>query len=125
MARRPRITGNIPSQAGGVRVQVHPEGLRDFLRTNKAMRDDIMREANKVKAEAERTASSAEEGPGGRIDGYADAGFDVQWESRSQVPRVNIVSLADKETFLAAHFHTIKRDGIAHMRAALKVVTGG
>lgn len=124
MARRKRITGAIPRQAGRVRVEIHPDGLHEFLRKNKSMRDEMMREANKVKAEAQRTASSAEEGPGGRIDGYAAAGFEVQWETRNKVPRVNIVSLAEQKTFLAAHFHTIKRDGVAHMRAALKVVTG-
>lgn len=125
MARRPRIKGTIPRQPGGVRVEIHPDGLKELLRTNKPIRDELMREANKVKAEAERTASRAEEGPGGTIDGYEAAGFSTVWDPGYKWPRVKVVSNADPQTALAVIFHTVKRDGISHMRAAMKVVTGG
>ena len=124
MAKRRRIKGTIPRQPGGVRVEIHPDGLQDFLQKNKPVRDELMREANKVKAEAQRTASSAEEGPGGRIDGYAAAGFSTVWDAGYKWPRVQVVSNADIQTALAVIFHTVKRDGISHMRAAMKVVTG-
>ena len=75
--------------------------------------------ANSVQGEAQATASSAEEGPGGTITGYASAGFSVVYEARGKRPRVLIKSNADSATITAAHFHTQKRDGIAHLRAAL------
>jgi hypothetical protein len=103
-----------------VRVTVHEEGIADFLRSNPAIRAQLVGVASSVAAEAQATADRAEEGSGGRISGYADAGFSVQWEGRGgKRPRVNVVSNADTKTFLAAHFHTMKRDGVAHLRAAL------
>lgn len=106
--------------ANFVKVTVHEQGIADLLEANPAIRAQLMGVAEGVAAEAQRTASAAEEGSGGRITGYADAGFSVQWEARGgKRPRVNVVSNADKKTFMAAHFHTQKRDGIAHLRAAL------
>lgn len=107
-----------------VRVEVHPEGIAQFLRENKPIRDMLVGEAQKVAAEAQSTASSAEEGAGGRVSGYADAGFSVVWDQRGgKRPRVLIKSNADSKTATAAHFHTQWRDGVAHLRAALYAFT--
>lgn len=104
-----------------VKVVVHADALRDWLASNKPVRDLLVHTAQDVADEAQATASSAEEGSGGRIDGYASAGFDVKWVngSGSKRPQVRVYSNADTETATAAHFHTIIRDGVAHMRAAL------
>lgn len=103
-----------------VRVQIHEEGVAAFLQQNKAVRDQLVGVARGVAAEAQATADSAQNGSGGSISGYAEAGFSVVWESRGgKRPRVNVVSNADPKTSLAAHFHTQKRDGVAHLRAAL------
>lgn len=111
---------------GSTRVIVHEDGIADFLEMNPAVKAQLMGVAEQVATEAQRTASSAENGDGGRISGYASAGFSVEWESRGgKRPRVNIKSNADKKTFLAAHFHTQKRDGVAHLRAALYKVAPG
>lgn len=106
-----------------VKVVVDNQGLVEFLRKNKPIRDMLNTEAQKVKANAEATASSAEEGAGGRIDGYASAGFSIRWVMRGRRPRIDIVSNADGETATAAHFHTQLRDGVAHLRAALYGIT--
>lgn len=109
---------------GGVRVDIDEAGISQFMETNKAVRDLLVGTASAVAQEAQATASSAEEGSGGRIDGYADAGFTVQWQSRGGIrPRVNVVSNAPIDTFLAAYFHTLKRDGVDHLRAALRKFT--
>lgn len=108
------------------KVIVHEEGIAAFLQMNKPVRDMLVHTAQAVADEAQRTASSAEEGPGGRIDGYSAAGFSVQWEARGgKRPRVNISSNAEKETFLAAHFHSQLRDGVGHLRAALYKIAPG
>lgn len=106
-----------------VKVVVDNDALAQFLRENKPVRDLLNTEAQKVKTFAEATASSAEEGPGGTISGYADAGFTVRWLMRGRRPRVDIVSNADSKTATAVHFHTQKRDGVAHLRAALYKIT--
>lgn len=109
-----------------VKVQVDNTALAMFLRDNKPVRDVLAKEAQSVKAFAEATASAAENGPGGRIDGYASAGFSVRWIMRGRRPRIDIVSNADGKIATAVHFHTMKRDGIAHLRAALyKITTRG
>lgn len=124
MARTPKFA--IPQASGGVRVVIDPLGLSEFLETNPTVKALLMAQGAVVASEAESTASSAENGAGGRIDGYAAAGFSVQWEARGgKRPRVVITSNADSETATAAHFHTQRRDGIAHLRAALNAVTGG
>lgn len=105
---------------GSVKVVVHEKGIADFLQMNKGVRDQLVGVANDVAAEAQATADSAQRGSGGRISGYSEAGFSVVWESRGgKRPRVNVVSDADPMTALAAHFYTQKRDGVAHLRAAL------
>jgi hypothetical protein len=109
-----------------VKVTVDPKGVADFLRSNKGVRDLINKEAQTVKSIAESSASAAEEGAGGTITGYADAGFEIRWDMRGRRPRVIIASLADSKTATAVHFHTQKRDGVAHLRAALyKITTRG
>lgn len=107
----------IPSK--GVRVKVHPEAISDFLRANKPVRDLLMGTARDVAAEAQATASEAEKGAGGRIDGYAEAGFSVVWQGRTKRPRIDIRSNADGKTATAAHFHTQRVNGVGHLRAAL------
>lgn len=124
MAKSPRFL--VPKSPGGVRVVVDEQGLAEFLQANKSVRDALVSTAQQVAGAAQSTAPSAENGPGGSINGYASAGFTVEWESRGgKRPRVNIVSNADSETATAAHFYTQRRDGVAHLRAALYSVTGG
>lgn len=109
-----------------VRVQVDNEALADFLRSNKPIRDMLAGQAAQVKQNAEDTASAAEKGPGGRLSGYADAGFTIRWIMRGRRPRIDIVSNADSKLATAVHFYTQKRDGVAHLRAALyKITTRG
>lgn len=103
-----------------VKNKVDEQAFAEFIQRNKPIRDLLMDVAGKVKRNAESTAQSAQNGPGGRIDGYAEAGFQVVWEARGgKRPRVLIKSLADIQTALQAHFYTQKRDGVAHLRAAL------
>ena len=86
----------------------------------------MMNLGEQVAAEAEATASAAEKGPGGRIDGYAAAGFSVKWDEGKRRPRVIIASNADPETALRAYFYTQKVWGVAHIRQALyKFTTKG
>lgn len=111
---------NLFSKSGKTRVIVHEEGIADFLSMNKGVRDMMFDAANKVVEEAQRTADAAQKGSGGRISGYAEAGFEAQWEARGgKRPRINIVSKADKDTAWAAHFHSQLVNGVAHLRAAL------
>lgn len=123
MARR-KSSKALFSSSGATRVIVHEEGISAFLEMNPSVRAKLIGVAEQVAAEARATASSAEEGSGGTIDGYAAAGFSVEWQERGgKRPRVNVVSNADSETATAAHFHTQIRDGVAHLRAALHSVT--
>ena len=109
-----------------VKVTIDELGVREFLSENKDIRDLLVEVGHKVAAEAQATASDAEKGPGGRLTGYAEAGFAVEWESRGGRPRVNIVSKADPQTALGVMFSTQKRWGIAHLRRALyKFTTRG
>lgn len=103
-----------------VRVVVDEAAFAEFISNNKYIRDELVGTAQAVAAEAAATADSAQKGSGGRLTGYAEAGFSVQYQSRGgKRPRVNIVSNADGETALAAHFYTQRRDGVGHLRAAL------
>lgn len=103
-----------------VKIVFDNDALTEFIETNDYIKAAIMGTAHDVAAEAQRTASAAEEGSGGRISGYAEAGFSVEWEPRGgKRPRANVVSNAPAEIATAAHFHTQIRDGIAHLRAAL------
>lgn len=106
-----------------VKVVVDNQGLADFLNQNKGIRDMMAKEAQAVKSRAEATASDAEEGAGGTLDGYASAGFTIKWIMRGRRPRIEIHSNADPKTITGVHFHTMKRDGIAHLRAALYSIT--
>lgn len=108
-----------------IRVVVDEQGLADLVSKNKYIRDLLVGTAQDVQGEAAATADDAQKGAGGRLDGYAQAGFSVQYQSRGgKRPRVNIVSNADGETAMAAHFYTQKRDGVGHLRAALYKFTG-
>lgn len=122
-----RRGGSIGGKAGSVRVIVDEAALADFVAKNKPIRDLLMNVAHDVQAEASSTASAAEKGPGGRIDGYAAAGFSVKWEQRGgKRPRVIIQSNADGETALKAHLYTQIVNGVGHLRAALyKFTTRG
>lgn len=108
------------------KVEVDEQGIAEFLQQNKDFRDMLVHTAQEVQAAAAATAQAAQNGPGGSLYGYAEAGFSVVWESRGgKRPRVNIVSNADPEMSLRVHFYTQKRDGVGHLRAALKTVTKG
>lgn len=84
-----------------------------------SMKALLMEIGNQVAGEAEATAQEAQKGPGGEISGYAEAGFEVVFEERNRRPRVKVISLADGETAMKAHFYTQKRDGVGHLRRAL------
>lgn len=104
-------------------VVVDPRGVADFLKDNKDVRDLLARTAGEVQSEAQMTADAAQKGEGGRLDGYAQAGFSVVWELRGRRPRIIIKSNADAKTSMIAHFYTQKRDGVGHLRAALYKIT--
>lgn len=109
-----------PLFGNGVKVKVDEAGISQFLQANKPVRDMLIRTAQAVAADAGATAQEAQKGPEGDLTGYAEAGFAVEWEARGgKRPRVNIRSLADIKTAMAVHFYTQKRDGVAHLRAAL------
>jgi hypothetical protein len=102
------------------RVEIDQVGLRELLAENKGLRDALASVANDVAAEAQATASEAENGAGGRIDGYAAAGFSVKYTPGGPGrPGFEVHANADPETATAVHFYTQKRDGVAHLRAAL------
>lgn len=101
------------------KIDFHKGALDKFIQENKYIKDLLMDVANKVKREAESTASDAENGPGGKITGYASAGFTVKYEKRSKRPVIKIISNADGETATAVQFYTQRKNGIGHLRAAL------
>lgn len=105
--------------ARGVKVVINDDGIRAFLAQNKDVRDLLISTGQAVAAEAQSTASDAEGGPGGRLDGYAAAGFSVEWEGRAKRPRVNVRSNADGEMATRVHLASQKRNGVGHLRAAL------
>lgn len=108
-----------------VRIVYDEQALTDLVANNKYIRDELVGTAQKVAAEAQATASAAENGPGGRLDGYSDAGFRVDYESRGgKRPRVNVVSNAPADVALAAHFNSQRKTGVGHLRAALYKFTG-
>ena len=57
-------------------VQINRLWQQEVL-NDPAVKNQILAVAEAVKSAAEMTASSAEKGPGGNIDGYAQAGFRV------------------------------------------------
>lgn len=101
-----------------VRIERHDDGFRALLKSDDMYKtlDDM---ANKVLNEAKATASDAEKGSGGQIDGYAAAGFSKVKHIGGTRVEARIVSNADPDTFLKAFFYTAKRDGVAHLRRAL------
>ncbi len=106
--------------ASKIKIVIDEKALGEFVTQNKYIRDELVGVARLVAAEAQSTAQSAQNGPGGTIDGYAEAGFSVVWEGRGgRRPRVNVVSNADINMSLRAMFYTMKRDGVDHLRAAL------
>jgi hypothetical protein len=109
------------------RVDVDPQGLTDLINNNPEIHALLMDTAKAVADEAQSTASAAEKGAGGRIDGYAAAGFRVEYEQRGgKRPRVNIISNADGMTAFRAHMYTQIQNGVGHLRAALyKFTTRG
>lgn len=110
-----------------VKVVFDEAAFAQFVAENKYIRDELVHTAQAVAAYAQSTASDAENGSGGTIDGYADAGFSVRYVRRDpKRPRVDVVSNADSKTATAVLFHTLKRDGIDHLRRALyKFTTRG
>lgn len=106
-----------------VKVVVDNKDLAAFLQENKEVRDLLINTAQSVQAAAESTADDAQKGAGGTLYGYAEAGFTVEWEARGKRPRVIISSNADPEMALRVHFYTQKRDGISHLRKALRDAT--
>jgi hypothetical protein len=106
------------------KVIIHEEGIKDLLADNPGIRGQLWEVGNKVAAAAAATASAAENGPGGSITGYAEAGFSVEWYPGGPGrPGVRVVSKADIKTIMAVYFYTQKRDGVTHLRAALRTQT--
>jgi hypothetical protein len=102
------------------RIDFDQSAFDQFLAQNPGIRTALMTFAENVKNHAEATAQEAQQGPGGTISGYAEAGFQIEWDnSRSRLPRVLIKSKADSKTITAVHFYTMKRDGVSHLRNAL------
>lgn len=104
------------------KIVIDPKAVQEVLRKEPGVKFTLQSVAAAVAAEAQRTAGDAENGAGGTIDGYASAGFSVQYEQRSRRPRVLIVSNADPDVALAAHFNSQRKNGIGHLRAALQSV---
>lgn len=105
-------------------VKVHPEQIGRLLKANSAIADDLMRIGNEVLAKAEATASDAENGPGGTVDGYAAAGFGVYLMDHPNRLQVIVASHADEETSRGAHFNSARKNGIPHLPKALIDVLG-
>lgn len=101
-----------------IRIDYNREAIGDLLNMPE-MRQLLLSIGENVRAEAQATADAAQNGSGGTIDGYAQAGFSIELVDRGQRPRVDIRSNADPATFLAAHFYTQRKNGIGHLRAAL------
>lgn len=109
-----------------VKIVIHEDGIQELLRENKEIRDTLMHTGQAVASQMAATATEAEKGPGGTIDGYASAGFTAKWDSGGgRRPRVNVQSNAPIETAMKVFFHTIKTNGVDHLRAALYSVAGG
>jgi hypothetical protein len=105
------------------RVVVHPEGLRALLIKNPEVVGLLKSQGMIVESEAASTAQDAQNGPGGTIFGYAEAGFTTEWKVRGKRPQVVVRSNASSEMATRVHFYTQKVWGVAHMRKALKAIT--
>jgi hypothetical protein len=101
-----------------VKIEFDKRAREQLLKSND-MFEELKKTADKVQQEATSTASSAEKGAGGKIDGYASAGFKVKKHIGGSRVEAHVESLADPETFKRAFFYTAKRDGVAHLRRAL------
>ncbi len=102
------------------KVKVDPAAIRELLAENKGLRDALASVANDVANVASATASAAENGPGGRINGYAAAGFSVKFTNGGPGrPGFEVHSNAAPAITTAVHFYTRKTDGVEHLRAAL------
>lgn len=104
-------------------VEPDKAAIGAFLASSPELRTFVMTEAEQVRAVAAATAQDAQNGPGGTIDGYAEAGFTAEWDARTKRPRAIIKSNADGQTALAAHFNSQRKTGVAHLRAALYSIT--
>jgi hypothetical protein len=100
-------------------VEFDENAFYKFLKEDKSLNNFMAEQANKVLNEAKRTASDAENGAGGTIDGYASAGFRLEVESGKKYNEYKIISNAKPKIALAALFHSQRKNGIAHLRAAL------
>lgn len=107
------------------RVEWHEEGLIDVM-DQLGMRSILTEAGQKVADELAATATVADNGPGGTIDGYSDAGFSVIYEPRGRRPRVVVKSNAPGDVAAAAGFNYYHKTGQLHMLAALyKFIIGG
>jgi hypothetical protein len=101
-----------------VRYEFHEEGILDLMDAV-GMKEILTEQGEIVANELRSTASEAENGPGGTIDGYADAGFEVIYEARGRRPRVVVKSNAPGDVALAAGFNYYRKKGQLHFLAAL------
>ena len=100
-------------------VKIDKSAIKKWLQEDEGVRKLLITEANKVKAEMQATASSAENGAGGNITGYAAAGFEVDIVKGKKRMSAIIYSKAPAAIAMAVHFYTQRRDGVGHIRAAL------
>ena len=92
----------------------------DQIAQESGIKKMMMNLGEQVIGEAEATASDAQNGAGGTLYGYAEAGFDLQWDSRGgKRPQVVVKSNADPEMALRVGFHSQKKWGVSHLRRAL------
>jgi hypothetical protein len=105
--------------ANVTKIVVDKKYIGEWLRSDSGVREILLAEGHKVASEARSTASSAENGAGGKLDGYAGAGFSVDIVKGRRRQYGIIQSNADPEMAKAVHFYTQRRDGIGHLRAAL------
>lgn len=103
---------------GKVRIEYDAAAVGDLLNLPE-MHALLLSVGEDVRSEAQGTADDAQNGPGGTIDGYAQAGFTVELVGRGKRPRVDIRSNASPEVALAAHFNSQRKNGVGHLRAAL------
>jgi hypothetical protein len=102
-----------------VEIQIHKDGIADFVNNNPEIRNLLIGVGKEVQNVAIATASAAENGSGGTIDGYAAGGFEVDFVTGSKRPQVTVSSGASEEMMTRAYWHTQRRDGVTHLRAAL------
>jgi len=107
------------------RIEFHESGVIDLM-DELGMRAILTEAGQKVADELAATATVADNGPGGTIDGYSDAGFTVTYEARGRRPRVVVKSNAPGDVAAAAQFNYYHKTGQLHMLAALyKFILGG